>query len=102
MEPEVWLPRSQEPSTTLYPEPDQSSPHQPILCLKSILILSTHLRLGFPTGLFPSGFPTNVLYAFIYPHSCYKLCPWYSNSRTSCDDMSYVINHRREGKESDR
>ena len=25
-------------------------------------ILSTHLRLGFPGGLFPSGFPTKTLY----------------------------------------
>jgi hypothetical protein len=31
MEPEVSLPCSQEPSTTLYPEPDQSSPYHPIL-----------------------------------------------------------------------
>ena len=30
---------------------------------KSILILSTHLRLGLPSGLFPSGFPTKTLYA---------------------------------------
>ena len=29
---------------------------------RSILILSTHLRLGLPSGLFPSGFPTNTLY----------------------------------------
>jgi hypothetical protein len=29
---------------------------------RSILI-STHLRLGLPSGLFPSGFPTNNLYA---------------------------------------
>ena len=29
---------------------------------KSILILSTHLRLGLPSCLFPSGFPTNTLY----------------------------------------
>jgi hypothetical protein len=32
--------------------------------LRSILILSTHLGLGLPGGLFPSGFPNNTLYAF--------------------------------------
>jgi hypothetical protein len=35
------------------------------LSLRSILILSTHLRLGLPSVLFPSGFPTNILYAFL-------------------------------------
>ena len=30
---------------------------------RSILILSTHLGLGLPSGLFPSGFPTKNLYA---------------------------------------
>ena len=33
---------------------------------RSILILSTHLGLGLPSGLFPSGFPTKTLYT---PHS---------------------------------
>ena len=29
---------------------------------RSILILSTHLHLGLPSGLFPSGFTTKTLY----------------------------------------
>jgi len=29
---------------------------------RSILILSTHLSLGLPSGFFPSGFPTKTLY----------------------------------------
>jgi hypothetical protein len=32
--------------------------------LRSILILPTHLRLGVPSGLFPSGFCTNILHVF--------------------------------------
>jgi hypothetical protein len=31
MEPEGSLPRSLDPATGLYPEPDESSPHPPIL-----------------------------------------------------------------------
>jgi hypothetical protein len=42
---------------------------------RSILILSIHLRLGLPSGFFPSGFPTNNLYASLFPHSCYMPCP---------------------------
>ena len=29
---------------------------------RSVLILSAHLHLGLPSGLFPSGFPTKTLY----------------------------------------
>jgi hypothetical protein len=29
-------------------------------------MLSIHLRLGLPSGLVPSGFPTNYLYAFLF------------------------------------
>jgi hypothetical protein len=68
MEPEgSLLPCSQEPSTGPYPEPDRSSP-------RSILIVSIHLRLGLPSGLFPSGFPTNILFAFPF-YSIRATCP---------------------------
>jgi hypothetical protein len=71
-EPEGSLPCSQEPSGGPYPEPDRSSNYHPSLSgcgslslsLRSILILSTYLRLGLPSGLFPSVFPTNIIYAF--------------------------------------
>jgi hypothetical protein len=29
-------------------------------------MLSLHLRLGLPSGLFPSGFPTNKLYTLLF------------------------------------
>jgi hypothetical protein len=61
MEPESSLTYSQVPDTCLYPETTPSSPHNPSNFLKSILILSSYLCLGLPNGLFPSGFPTNIL-----------------------------------------
>jgi hypothetical protein len=41
----------------------QSIPSHPI-SLRSILILPSHLRICLASGHFPSGFPTNILYAF--------------------------------------
>jgi hypothetical protein len=54
----ISSPNSQELSTCPYSEPDQCKPPHPI-SPRSILILSTHLRLGLPSGLFPPGSPTN-------------------------------------------
>jgi hypothetical protein len=39
-------------------------PPPPPTSWRSILILSSHLHLGLPNGLFPSGFPTNTLCTF--------------------------------------
>jgi hypothetical protein len=40
--------------------------HWSLSWAKSIQSIPSHLRLGLPRGLFPSGFPTNILYAFLF------------------------------------
>ena len=63
MEPEGSLPYSKLPTTYRYPKPVQTSPFLPHLTSwKSFLILSSHLRLGLP-----SGFPTKTLYTHLAP-----------------------------------
>jgi hypothetical protein len=63
MEPKGSLLCSQEPSTGPNSEPGRASPYHPSpIFLRYIFILPTHLCLGLPSGLFPSGFPTNILY----------------------------------------
>jgi hypothetical protein len=66
----VFISNSTELSTSPYPQPDQIQ-HIPahLICQRSILILSTHLRLGLRSGLFHSRF-TQIS----YPHS-YSFSP---------------------------
>ena len=61
MEHEGSLPHSQASATV--PILDQPKPVHIPTSWRSILILSTHLCLGLPSCLFPSGFPTKTLYA---------------------------------------
>jgi hypothetical protein len=70
-EPQGSIPNSQQLSTCSYPEPEQSSPHHPILTPQDLAqyylpIYVLVLRLGLPTGLLSPRFLTNHLYAFLF------------------------------------
>jgi hypothetical protein len=72
MEPEGSLQHLQDLHTCSLARPIQST-SQHSNSKRSILILSTHLRLGLPSGLFPSGFPINNLRSSSPPfvlHTC--------------------------------
>ena len=80
MEPEESLPLLQKPSTCPYPEPDQSSPCPHPISRRFILILSSHLHLSLPSGLFLSGIPTKSLYA-----------PLQSSKRATCPACLFLL-----------
>jgi hypothetical protein len=54
----------------------RSIPHP--VSLRSILIIYSHLRLGLPTALFPSGFLIKIFYTFsLLSHAYYMPCPYH-------------------------
>ena len=73
------MPYSQGLSNNSYPEPNQ--PNYPSLIpisSRSILILSSHLRLALPKGLFPVGLPVKSFKALV-PSSILATCPAHLN-----------------------
>ena len=76
MEPEGSLPHSQVPGTCPYPEPAGSIPNLHIPLPEDSSELSSHLRLGLPRGLFPSGFFTETLYTPLFS-PIHATCPAY-------------------------
>jgi hypothetical protein len=45
-----------------------------IFFLRSIVILLSHLYLGLPSDVFPSGYPTKTTYAFVFSFM-HAMCP---------------------------
>jgi hypothetical protein len=71
-------------ATGPYHEPDESNAHRKkLISLRSILILSYHIRLGLPRDLYPSGFSTKILYTSHSAYAHYTLhpahLPWFDH-----------------------
>jgi hypothetical protein len=87
----------------------QSTPSHPI-SLISILILSSHVRLGLASGLFLPRFPTKIAYAFVshLSHACNMSRPshttWFdhpNNMWSNVQFMTVLIMWRFEDKNID-
>ena len=65
MEPGGSMPHSQGLSKNSYLAESTQFPALIPIYSRSILILSSHLRLGLPKGLFPVGLPVKILKALL-------------------------------------
>ena len=78
METGVWMPHSQGLSNNPYPEPNHKFFVLIPIYLSSILILSSHLRLSLPKGLFLVCVPVTILKALL-PSSILTTWPAHLN-----------------------
>jgi hypothetical protein len=65
MEPKMSLPFLRGSPSSVCSETDEFSQYLPTFSRRSFLILSSYLRLGLPSGVFPSGFPIKACTAYI-------------------------------------
>ena len=87
MTPKASSPRSQEPATCPYLDPDQFSQHP--FPNTSRTMVSSHLRLVFQVASFCQVFCPKTLYAPLFPpHTCYIHRPfnsaWFDHSANIC------------------
>jgi hypothetical protein len=61
--------------------------------LRYTVILSSHLSLGLPSSLFPSGFATKYCTHFHLSHVCYMFSPSYLSwfDRPTSDKLFFVL-----------
>ena len=81
----LWNPKAHYRSQALANRPYQSTPCPHTSAWRSILILSSHLRLRFPNDLFPLGLPTTALCA-----------PLLSSIRATCRAHLILLAHIKE------
>jgi hypothetical protein len=87
--PHLWNPKVPHRTHKCSPPVPILSQLHPVPTTPSILILSSHLRLGLPNGLFLSGFPTNTLCTPLYHLSFISNIHFY---RMRIPEAAYMYN----------
>jgi len=100
MESEGSLQHSHAPVTYPYPEPDQSNPRSHPISWRSILILSSHLRVSLPGDFFPSGLTHQypVPYLLHVPPISLPAEEHETNTASSLTSFYYLQNPKIRGK----